>query len=151
MCIKKCIIDSLHNQNLSIILMGNVTSFKIKKSCLKSGLVDARGMLLFMVEEVFLPMGEIWSMHDANTQSTVRGNRRPKGREEFLWLNLSCLVIRYEFYFMPQGSFFVHMSPVNSSPTSCFRNLDELGKEGSHAPCNLKVTHITSSCAIAKT
>lgn len=134
MCIKKCIIDSLHNQNLSIILVSHVTSYKIKKSCLKSGLVDARGMLFFMVEEVFLPTGEIWSMQDANTQCIVRGNRRPKGREEFLWLNLSCLVIRYEFSFMPQGSFFVHMNPVNSSPTSCFRNLDEGIGEG-RKPC----------------
>ena len=45
-----------------------MTSYKIKKSGLKSCLVDARGMLLFMVEEAFLPVGEIWSMHDANTQ-----------------------------------------------------------------------------------
>lgn len=128
-----------------------MTSYKIKKSCLKSCLVDAKGMLLFMAEEVFLPMGEIWSMHDTNPQCTVRGKRRSKGREEFLWLSLSCLVIRYEFYFMPQGSFFVHMNPVNVSPTSWFRNLDEGIGEG-RKPCAMKPesnTHHSMLCETA--
>ena len=57
-----------------------MTSYKIKKSCLKSGLVDARGMLFFMVEEVFLPMGEIWFMHNVDTQFTVWRGVRSKGR-----------------------------------------------------------------------
>ena len=53
----------------------------------------------FMVEQVFLPMGEVWSMHKADTQSTVWGERRPKSREEVLCLNFSCLAVKYEFYF----------------------------------------------------
>ena len=38
-------------------------------------------------------------MPDADTQRTVRGERRPKGRENFLCLNFFCLSIKYEFYF----------------------------------------------------
>ena len=53
-----------------------------------------------MVEQVFLLMREDWSMHNADTQCTVGGEGRPKGREEFLCLNLSCLAIKHEFYFI---------------------------------------------------
>ena len=60
-------------------------------------LIDARRMLLSMVEQLFPPMGEVWSMHDTDTQCTVWGERRPKGREDFLCLNFSCLAIKYEF------------------------------------------------------
>lgn len=49
-----------------------------------------------MVGQIFLLMGEIWSMH--NDRYTVRGDEA-KGREEFLCLNFSCLTIKYEFYF----------------------------------------------------
>ena len=49
-----------------------------------------------MVEQVFLLMGEVWLMHNVDTQYT---ERRPKGREEFLCLNFSCFVIKYEFDF----------------------------------------------------
>ena len=45
-------------------------------------------MLPFMVEQIFLLMGEVWSMH--NDRYTVRGEEA-KGREEFLCLNFSCL------------------------------------------------------------
>ena len=55
--------------------------------------------LLFIVEQVFLLMGEVRSMHNADTQCTVRGEGRPKGREEFLCLNFSCLAVKHEFYF----------------------------------------------------
>ena len=61
-----------------------------------------------MVEQVFLLMGEVWSMHDVDTQCTVKGERRPEGREEFLCLNFSCLAIKYEFYL-------IHMSHMNSN------------------------------------
>ena len=44
-------------------------------------------------------MGDALSMHNADTQCTVGRERRPKGREEFLCLNCSCLAIKYEFYF----------------------------------------------------
>ena len=52
-----------------------------------------------MVEQIFLPTGEACSLHDADTQCTVRGEKRAKGRENFLCLNFSCLAIKYEFYF----------------------------------------------------
>ena len=38
-------------------------------------------------------------MRNVDTQCTVRGERRPKGREHFLCLNFSCLAIKYEFNF----------------------------------------------------
>ena len=50
-----------------------------------------------MVEQVFLLMGEVWSMHNAHTQGTVRGEGRPKRREELLGLNFSCLAINMNF------------------------------------------------------
>ena len=53
--------------------------------------LDARRMLLFMVEQVFLLMGEVWVMHNAGTQCRVGDEGRPKVREEFLCLNFSCL------------------------------------------------------------
>ena len=42
------------------------------------------GVLLFMVEQLFLPLGEVWFVHNADTQCTVGGERRPKGREFFV-------------------------------------------------------------------
>ena len=53
-----------------------------------------------MVEQVFLPMGEVWSMPNADTQCIVRGERRPKGREKCICLNFSHLAIKYDFYFI---------------------------------------------------
>ena len=53
--------------------------------------LDARRMLLFMVEQVFLLMGEVWVMHNAGTQCRVGDEGRPEVREEFLCLNFSCL------------------------------------------------------------
>ena len=50
-----------------------------------------------MVEQVFLPMGEVWAMHNADAQCTVGGEGKPKGREEFLFLNFSCLAIDMNF------------------------------------------------------
>ena len=49
-------IDSLHNSDLIAIVVGHVTPYKIRKEChlLRSCLVDARKMLLFMVEQVFI-------------------------------------------------------------------------------------------------
>ena len=38
-------------------------------------------------------------MYNADTQCTVGGERKPKGREEVLCLDFSCLAIKYEFYF----------------------------------------------------
>ena len=75
--------------------------YKIKKECylLRSCPVDARTMLLFTVEQVFLPMGDIWSMQNADTQCTVVGERGGQWTETFLCLNFSCLAIKCEFYF----------------------------------------------------
>lgn len=36
-------------------------------------------------------------MHNADTQCTVRGEGRTKGRKEFLCLNFSCLAINMNF------------------------------------------------------
>ena len=34
-------------------------------------IIDVRRILLFMVEEVFLQMGKVWLMQNAESQSTV--------------------------------------------------------------------------------
>ena len=75
--------------------MGPVTFYKIEEECypLRSCLVGAGRMLLFRVGQVFLLMGEVWSMHNGDTKCTMLGEWRPKGREEFLCLNFSCLSI----------------------------------------------------------
>lgn len=41
-------------------------------------------------------MGEVWLMHDTNTQGTVWGEEA-KGSREFLCLNF-CLAVKYEFF-----------------------------------------------------
>ena len=74
-------------------MVGQVTPYKSKKEryLLRSRLVDARRMLLFMVGQVFLLMGKVWSMHDADTLCTVAGERRGQRAEKnFLCLNFSC-------------------------------------------------------------
>lgn len=93
MWIKWCVIDSLHDPDLSVMLVSHVTPYEMKKECclFRSCLVDAGRMLLFSVEPVFLLMGEAWVMHNPDTQCTVRGERRPKGREDFFFKYLlSC-------------------------------------------------------------
>ena len=40
-------------------------------------------LLLFIVEQVFPLMRQVWSMHNADIQSTVGGEGTPKGRKEF--------------------------------------------------------------------
>ena len=64
-------------------MVSHVTPHKLKKECylLRSCLVDARRMLLLMVEQVFLPIEEVWSIQIHNAQE--EGERRPKGREIF--------------------------------------------------------------------
>ena len=65
---------------------------------LRGCIVDGRRMLLFMVEQVCLTVGEVWSRHKADTRCTLGRERKPKGRENFLFkFFLSC--IKYEFYF----------------------------------------------------
>ena len=55
------IIDSLHIPHLSSSMVDHVTSYKLTKECylLRSCLNVVRRMLLFMVEQVFLLMGEV--------------------------------------------------------------------------------------------
>ena len=101
--IKWHIIDSLHNGDLSAFVVGHVTLYKIKEECylLRNCLVDVGRMLLFMVEQVFLPVGEVWSTHNADTQCTVGGEGKPKGREEFfLKFLLSCHKIWILFHIL---------------------------------------------------
>ena len=66
----------------------------LKKECylLRSCLVGARRMLLFMVEQVFLLMGEVGRCMIQIYNAQERGERRLKGRDNFLFLNffLSC-------------------------------------------------------------
>ena len=52
-----------------------------------------------MVERVFLPMQEVWSVHNADTQCIVEGREEAKGQRKILCLNFSYLAIKYEFYF----------------------------------------------------
>ena len=93
--------DSLHNSDLSVTVVPD----KIKKECylLRSCLVDAGRIFLFMIEQVFLLMGEFWSIHNTDTQCTVGGERRPKGREDFFMFKffLSCHKIRILFHKIP--------------------------------------------------
>ena len=63
--------------------------YKIKEECylLRNCLVNARRMLLFMFEQVFLLMGEVWSMHNADTQCRYsRGEREGKRAEKFFYV-----------------------------------------------------------------
>ena len=74
---------------------------------MRSCLVDARRKLLFMVEQVFLPAGEDWSMHEADTQCLGGVGGRVKKSS---YLNFYCLAIKYEFYLTNCGTqkCFVH-------------------------------------------
>ena len=66
---------------------------------LRSYLVGAGRMLLFMVELVFHE-GEGWSVYNTDTQCTVCGKRGPKGRQEFFMFKffLSCHKILILFH-----------------------------------------------------
>ena len=57
----------------------------------------ARRMLLFMVEQVFLLMGEVWWTLNVDT-----GREEAKGQRKLLYLNLSCLTIKHEFYLIQE-------------------------------------------------
>lgn len=66
----------------------------------RSRLAGAGRMRPFTVEQIFLPMGEVRPTPKAGTRGTARGgDRRPKGRENFLGLNVSCPAMKPEFYF----------------------------------------------------
>ena len=44
---------------------------------------NTRGVLIFMVEQVFLPKGKVWWIPNAHTQCTMWREERSKGRKEF--------------------------------------------------------------------
>ena len=83
------------------MVVGHVTPYKLKKECclLRSCLADARRMLVFMVEQVFLPMGKFGrcqvQMH--NAQCGERGDQRAE--KNFLCFSVSCIAMKYEFHF----------------------------------------------------
>ena len=62
-----------------------MTPYKIKRGCylLRHCLVVARRMLLFRVEQIFLPMGEVWSMHNEDTQCRVGGGGGQRAEKNF--------------------------------------------------------------------
>ena len=79
-----------------------MTPYKIKKEgyLLRRCLDGAGRILLFLYGCACISAnGEVLLIHKEDTQSTVRGERRPKGRENFLCLNFSCLAINYGFLF----------------------------------------------------
>ena len=39
-----------------------------------------------MAEQVFLLMGEVWSMHNAGTQCAVEGTEEAKGQRTFFYV-----------------------------------------------------------------
>ena len=67
-------IDSLHNPDISIILVCHMIPYKNKKDSylLRCCLVDGGIMLLFKVEQVFWPVGEVCLRHYVDIQCTVR-------------------------------------------------------------------------------
>ena len=70
----ECIIDNLHNPHLSVIMVSHVTPYMIKKKCLLINcVVDAVEILPFLVEHVFLPVGEVWLLHKC--RSTMQSER----------------------------------------------------------------------------
>lgn len=73
--------------------------YKMKQEgCLqRSCLVDARRILLFMVEQGFLLMGEDWLMYNTDTRCAVQGREEAIGREKFLCSNFSRLALEYGF------------------------------------------------------
>ena len=100
------------NPDLSIILVGHVKPYYIKKECylVRSCLLGARRMLLFMVEHVFLPVGEVWLRQNAEAWCTW-GEREGQRAEKNFYVYIS-LAIRYEFCFTksPPSGFFLRFS-----------------------------------------
>ena len=87
-----------------LFMVGHVTPHEIKKECylLRSCLVNACRMLLLMVKQVFLLMGEVWSMHNANTVHDVRvrgAEKGVKGQRRIFMFKFFCLAIKHEFHF----------------------------------------------------
>ena len=62
-----------------------VTLRRIKKECslLRSCVMGVRRMLCFMAEQVFLPMRELWLMHNCKIQCVVERREEAKGQRKF--------------------------------------------------------------------
>jgi hypothetical protein len=60
---------------------------------LRSCLADARMVLFITAEQVFLLMGEVWLMHNADTNTQWR-EREGQRTKNILCSNLSCLAIQ---------------------------------------------------------
>ena len=98
--IKWHIIDSLHNPDLSTIVVGHVTPLQNQE-----GMLPFKELSCWCQENVavygwagFPASGEVWVMHNADTLCTVQGERRPEARE-LLCLKFPCLAIKCELYF----------------------------------------------------
>ena len=74
-----------------------MVSYKFKKECyfLRSCLGDAGKRFLFMVERVFLPMGEVWSLYNADIKGMVGETEEAKRRTKCFMFKffLSCYKI----------------------------------------------------------
>ena len=70
-----------------------MTAYKLKEECylLRSCLIDARRMLLFMVEEVFLPVREVWLMPNVQRRGEVQSAEEKKGFVFFFWWGACCM------------------------------------------------------------
>ena len=69
---------------------------------------DARRILLFMVEEVFLPMREVWSMYNADIQCSMgREGAKMQRRMLMLKFSLSCHKIWILFHKIPSLWFYL--------------------------------------------
>ena len=80
---------SLYNPDQSIVIGHCDTLTRSRRNViLRNCLIDA-AILLFVVEQVFRPMGKVLLMQNADTQCTVEGREEDKGqRTFFLTFNL---------------------------------------------------------------
>lgn len=87
---RKDIIDSVHNPDLSIIMVVHVTPYRSRRIYLfRSCLTDARSLLLFKVKQVFPPdVGGL--VHASCRHTTYSEGEECKGRESFQCLNFPC-------------------------------------------------------------
>ena len=117
---------------------GQLTQFKSKHHrdplwdqegmlSLRGCLINARRMLVFVVEQVFLPTWMVWWIQNVDARCTAEG--RPKGRENFVCLNFSCFAIKYELYFT------VHKLVIKC-PCWNINTYDPVSQSHNHKPKN---------------
>ena len=91
----------LQNPDLSSIVVGHVTPYKIKKECylLRHCIVPAgKMMLLFRVEQIFLPMGRFDFVSELH--NVQRGREEAEEQRRIFCLHFSCLAIKIWFLFL---------------------------------------------------